>query len=186
LPGGDTGRVDVVWHFSEDPDIVEFSPRTGAPGAPDQALVWAMDAEHAAAYWFPRQCPRVTFWPGTQPPTPVGEALLGGATGRRVHAIEWAWLDRVRSTALYQYVLDGADFEPWPPASGHRVARRTVRPLRVEPVGDLLERHAAAGIELRLLPELWALVDAVVAAGLEFSVIRARNAAPREGAAPSI
>ncbi|MBA2308744.1 MAG: hypothetical protein H0W01_05455 [Pseudonocardiales bacterium] len=51
----------VFWHFSEDPTITEFVPRTGAPGAPDECLVWAIDDEHAPAYWFPRDCPRVTF-----------------------------------------------------------------------------------------------------------------------------
>jgi hypothetical protein len=121
----------------------------------------------------------VTFWPGDTPPAPAGAALLTGATARRVHAIEWAWLGRMRSTALYRYALDAADFEHWPAATGHRVARRAVRPLRVEPVGDLIDRHAAAGIELRLVPTIWPLVEAVVESGLEFSVIRSRNAAPR-------
>jgi hypothetical protein len=50
----------------------------------------------------------------------------------------------------------------------------------VEPVGGLLERHAAAGIELRLLPTIWPLVDALVDSGLAFSIIRSRNAAPRD------
>lgn len=167
-----------MWHFSEEPDIAVFEPRAGSPGAADQALVWAMDAEHAPAYWFPRDCPRVTFWPGSR--LPAAASPLTGATGRRVHAIEWAWLGRMRSTAVYQYALDAADFEHWPDATGHRVARRAVRPLLVEPVGDLVDRHAAAGIELRLVPTLWPLVDAVVGSGLEFSIIRSRNAAPRE------
>jgi hypothetical protein len=169
--------TDVVWHFSEEPDIAVLEPRRGSPGAPDEALVWAMDPAHAPAYWFPRDCPRVTFWP-SDPLTPAGAALLTGATARRVHAIEWAWLDRMRSTTLYGYALDAADFQPWP-GGGGQVARRTVRPLRVQPVGDLVERHAAAGIELRLVPTLWPLVDAVVDSGLEFSIIRARNVARR-------
>jgi hypothetical protein len=47
-------------------------------------------------------------------------------------------------------------------------------------VGDLLERPVMAGIELRLLPNLWPLWDRVVASSLEFSGIRLRNAQARE------
>jgi hypothetical protein len=49
----------------------------------------------------------------------------------------------------------------------------------VEPVGDLLARHAAAGIELRITPSLWPLCDAVVGSGLRFSMVRMANAEPR-------
>jgi hypothetical protein len=48
-----------------------------------------------------------------------------------------------------------------------------------EPVGDLLAVHAAAGIQLRLLPNLWDFVDAVAASTVGFSGIRLRNARPR-------
>jgi hypothetical protein len=46
-------------------------------------------------------------------------------------------------------------------------------------LGDLFERHAEASIELRILPNLWPLWDAVVASTLDFSGIRLRNALPR-------
>lgn len=49
-------------------------------------------------------------------------------------------------------------------------------PVSVKPVGDLLDRHAQAGIELRIVPNLWSLRDAVVESGLDFSLIRMRNA----------
>ncbi len=169
----------VAWHFSEEPGIAEFEPRTGAAGAPDEALVWAIDAEHAPSYWFPRDCPRVTFWRGAGEPTEAGAALLAGATAERVHAIEWGWLDRVRFTRLYGYAFAAAEFEPFDPHAGYVVARRPVRPVRTEPLGDPLARHAAAGIELRLVPTIWPLVDAVVGSGLEFSIIRKHHATPR-------
>jgi hypothetical protein len=80
---------------------------------------------------------------------------------------------------LYGYALDAAEFSPWPEADGYQVADHPVRPLRVEPLGDLLAHHQAAGIELRLVPTLWPLIDAVVGSGLPFSIIRKRNATPR-------
>ena len=46
-------------------------------------------------------------------------------------------------------------------------------------LGDLLARHADAGIELRMVDNLWPLWERVVASTLEFSGIRLRNAKPR-------
>jgi hypothetical protein len=46
-------------------------------------------------------------------------------------------------------------------------------------VGDLLRLHEQAGIQLRVLPNLWPFWDAVVASTLGFSGIRLRNARPR-------
>lgn len=52
-----------------------------------------------------------------------------------------------------------------------------VRPLGPpERVGDLVTLHEQAGIELRVLPELWTLWRAVTASTLGFSGIRLRNA----------
>lgn len=169
----------MVWHFSEDPTIRQFVPRAGAPGAPAETVVWAIDEDHAPAYWFPRDCPRVTFWRGRDQPGALGEALLAGVGTWRVHAVEWTWLDRIRCATVYRYAFDAAVFEQWRRAGGHYVARRTVRPVQVEPLGDLLALHAGAAIELRLLPTIWPLVDSVQGSGLGFSIIRARNALPR-------
>jgi hypothetical protein len=161
-----------VLHFSEDPTITRFEPHipSSNPGVP--AMVWAIDEDHAPLYWFPRGCPRVTFW------TADGSAAdaLGPTTARRVHAIELAWLDRVRQCELFAYRFDPSPFEPWPDADGHWTAATGVEPLSVEPVGDLLGRHAGAGIELRLVPSLRPLVEPVVASGYRFSLVRMANA----------
>ena len=49
---------------------------------------------------------------------------------------------------------------------------------KIKPVGDPLARHAEAEIELRIVPHLWPLIDAILASGLEFSIIRTANAQP--------
>ena len=55
-----------------------------------------------------------------------------------------------------------------------------VEPLAApEPVGDLFDLHARAGIQLRVLPNLWEFCDTVVAGTMGFSAIRMRNATPR-------
>jgi hypothetical protein len=47
-----------------------------------------------------------------------------------------------------------------------------------EPVGDLLALHRDAGIQLRVLNNLWPFWNAVTATPLGFSGIRLRNAHP--------
>lgn len=177
---GDHGRPSaVVWHFSEDPDIAVFEPHVPPTNPTTPPSVWAIDDAHAPLYWFPRDCPRITWW------TPDGRPAdaLGPTDASRVHAVEAAWLDRIRACRLYRYAFDPAPFRPWPEADGQLVSPVTVHPLHVEAVGDLLDLHVTAGIELRLVPSLWPLRDGVLAAAAEhgygFSMVRMGNAAAR-------
>jgi hypothetical protein len=95
-----------------------------------------------------------------------------------VHAIEEGWLERMRTTAVFAYRLPGQSFERHPEVGGYWVARATVEPEEVEPLGDLVVRHERAAIELRVLPNLWPLWDDVVGSTLEYSGMRLRNALP--------
>jgi hypothetical protein len=115
--------------------------------------------------------------------TDAGAQLLGPGGARRLHAIEASWLERVRRCQLYAYVFDRSPFQLKHAEAGYWVARSDVAPTSVTPVGDLLARHAEAGIELRIVDTLWPLIDAIVASGLEFSIIRKANARPRDAAA---
>jgi len=164
--------VTEVLHFSEDPTILRFEPHVPPSNSEVAPMVWAIDHAHAPLYWFPRACPRVAVW--TADGTPA--TALGPTAASRVHAVEAAWLDRLRSCRLVAYRFDGAAFAPWPDADGHWVADRPVEPLGVDPVGDLLDRHASAGIELRIVPALRPLVDPAVACGYRFSMVRMANA----------
>jgi hypothetical protein len=94
-----------------------------------------------------------------------------------VHAVEYGWLEAIRTVELYAYRLPA---EPFQPAEAAFVATTEVMPLGpAERVGDLFELHAEAGIQLRVLPRLHEFWDAVVASTLEFSGIRLRNAIAR-------
>jgi Family of unknown function (DUF6886) len=165
----------VLWHASEDPSIERFEPHRAATAIDDEVLVWAIDDAHVPSYWFPRDCPRATFWagPGT---TPDDAALLHGSP--RVHALEWDWWDRFRAAHLFLYRLPEEPFSVHDEEAGYWVAREPVEPLEVVAVPDLLEEHRRAGIELRLAANLWTLWDRVTASTLEFSGIRLRNAGP--------
>ena len=57
-----------------------------------------------------------------------------------------------------------------------------MEPVRVEVFDDLVGELRKRGAELRLVPNLWPLRDAVVASSLQFSMIRMRNALPRGAA----
>jgi len=96
-----------------------------------------------------------------------------------LHAIESVWLERLRRCQLYSYEFNPALFEPKFPDAGYWVTRCDVAPLSVSPVGDLLTRHVEAGIELRIVKNLWPIIDAIVGSGLKFSIIRKANAQPR-------
>jgi Family of unknown function (DUF6886) len=140
-------------------------------------MVWAVDTRHLPLFWFPRDCPRATFWagPGTTPDD--AERFLQG-TSARVHAIECVWLDRVRAARVVAYRLPEETFAPHPEVGGYWISRDGVEPLELVELGDLLARHAEAEIELRVVPNLWPLWERVIASTLEFSGIRLRNARP--------
>lgn len=166
-------------HFSEDPNITVFRPHVPASSPDNPPLVWTVDEEHAPGFWFPRQCPRACCWSIGTPLTESGRTLLGLGATNRMHAIESVWLERMRACTMYVYRFDAAPFEVYNREAGYYAAREAVTPLSVEPAGDLLVLHAAANIELRIVPNLWPLIDAIVASGLEFSIIRKMNALPR-------
>lgn len=164
--------VSEVLHFSEDPGIARFEPHVPPTNPTQPPVVWAIEEAHAPLYWFPRDCPRVTFWSADgEPPT-----LLGPTAAVRVHAVEARWLERIRSCRLVAYRFDAEPFEPWPEADDHCVARTPVEPPSVAPVVGLLTARADAGVELRIVPSLRPLVDPVVASGYRFSIVRLANA----------
>jgi hypothetical protein len=98
-----------------------------------------------------------------------------------VHAIEYGWLPALQSVRLYGYHLPAAPFRHLRPTDTHAlVATEAVTPLGPpEPVGDLMTLHEEAGIQLRLLPNLWPWWHEVVKSTLGWSGIRLRNARPR-------
>jgi hypothetical protein len=108
---------------------------------------------------------------------------VGDANGaERVHAVEYGWLETMREVQLYAYRFAESEFRPFGnPDSPHAmVCGHEVTPLGpAERVADLFALHDEAGIELRVLPNLWPFWDRVAASTLDFSAVRLRNARPR-------
>lgn len=167
--------VKEVSHISETAGIERFEPRTPeSGGAP---VVWAIDDEHLRNYLLPRECPRVTFYAKPDSSREDIERFLGSSPA--VVAVESGWLERIRTTTLHRYLLPAASFKCIDAGAGYHTSDKAVEPIAVETYDDLLAELLKRTVEVRPLPNLWPLHDAIAASTLQFSMIRMRNASSR-------
>jgi hypothetical protein len=178
----------TLFHVSEDGAIAQFEPRPlprGAVGLPlAERVVWAIDAEHLHNYLLPRDCPRVTFYARPDRAGAINdEPLLAGTTALRVIVVESAWLDRIRTTPLFCYEFRSDGFARIDANAGYFVSHQPVTPTGVRRISDPLAELARHDVELRVMPSLWKLHDAVIATPhVSYSIIRMRKRA----AAPDV
>jgi hypothetical protein len=165
----------MLFHVSEDSGIERFEPRPSEYAS--EPVVWAIDAERLRNYLLPRDCPRVTFYVGHETTAADVERFLGLSPA--VVAIESGWLEQMRSCRLYCYYLPSETFECIDECAGYFVSRVAVAPTYIEVFDDLIAELLKRGVELRFVPNLWPLHDAVAASSLQFSMIRMRHASPR-------
>jgi hypothetical protein len=165
----------MLFHVSEQAGIERFEPRWSESAG--QELVWAVDSDRLRNYLLPRECPRVTYYAGPQTVNADVEQFLGKS--KTVVAIESGWFERVTSCRLFCYHLPRDTFECIDECAGYFVSSQPVVPTRVEVFDNLIFELLQRDVELRFVPSLWPLHDAVVASTLQFSIIRMRNAQPR-------
>lgn len=173
----------TLYHFSEEPSIPTFHPRT-MPHRPEitEPLVWAIEADRQFMYLFPRNCPRILLWPTPDTTEADRAAFFAHSDARAIACVEYDWLDRLRTTTLYRYAMPPGTFEDLRDA-GMWVSRSTVTPSAVEAIDDLPEALRAARVELRVmdrLTPLWGLWERTT---LHWSSIRMSNA--RDWSAPA-
>jgi hypothetical protein len=173
------GPPKVLYHVSDQAGIARFDPRPTPSSTIDATaeVVWAIDEVHLPNYLLPRDCPRVTFGAGVMTTAADVERWLVSAA--RVVAIERDWVDRLRRARLYCYHLPTQSFRLLDVHAGYYVSSEPVTPVSVRHIDDVVLALLAHDVEVRLVPSLWSLRDAVVASSLEFSLIRMRNAQPR-------
>jgi ribosomal-protein-alanine N-acetyltransferase len=128
-----------------------------------RSSVWAIDEAHLAHYLVPRDCPRV---------------CRPGPDGPVVH-IEAGWAHRLDDVPLHVHRLAPEGFAVLDAGAGYWTKAGPAAVASVETIPDCRAALAARGAELRVVDDLWPLVDEVVAAGGEFSCIRMREARPR-------
>lgn len=166
-----------VLHFSEDPTIELFVPHVAPTSAMREPYVWAVGHDRCPDYWFPRACPRAMAWKGAATTAADADRIIGAGCGDRVHAIEYGWLKALMDVSLYAYRLPAGPFRVIGDDGHALVAEVPVTPLGpAEPVPDLLDLHEEAGIQLRVLDNLWPFWNEVTASTMKFSGIRLRNA----------
>lgn len=166
----------LLYHFSEDPEIKLFQPRPGRQieDRPDgELLVWAIDEERSPVYFFPRECPRIVLWP-VEGSISEDIRLWMGGDARMVAHIESAWIERLESCQLYRYSFETTGFENLNDHGVH-VSPNSVEPVSVDPVGSLEKALQDVGVELRVMDSLQSLTDAWHSS-LHFSGVRLRNA----------
>jgi hypothetical protein len=168
----------MLYHFSEDPSIMVFHPRPTPSMEGHPSVVWAIDEEHAPHYFFPRACPRVICWCEETTSDEDRIAMFSLMSVTKLAAVESRWLERIRRTQLYRYTMPQEAFDLQNSNAGYYVARETVEPVQVEPMGDLLDHLTASQLELRFTPSLFPLRDRIISSTLGFSVIRFANAIP--------
>jgi Family of unknown function (DUF6886) len=156
----------ALWHVSEEPAIRRFEPREGK--------VWAIGTRLLPLYWFPRDCPRATFWADSGTSNEDVDRFLEGDRSRRIHIVEPDWLAPMRTTDVVAYRMPEPTFVEnedrfW-------ISAEPVEPLELVELGDLVQRHEAAGIELRTERDLASFWNDVISPTLGFSGIRLRNA----------
>ncbi len=167
----------ALWHFSEDPRLWRFEPHVATTSENPDPLVWAIDTRHSPHFWFPRDCPRGCAWPTDLTTEQDRERFFGHSRATRLHVMEFAWVGRMMACQLYAYRMPFGTFQPInDQAAGYWVSREPVEAVERVEVGNLVQRHAEAGIELHITPDIWPFWHSVTSSTLSFSGSRLRNA----------
>lgn len=167
-----------LYHISDQPGISVFEPRERPGQSSGNPVVWAIDAEHLPNYLLPRDCPRVTFYAREDSDPADVRRLLCGTCAQRVIAIESVWLPKLRTEQLYCYEFDASGFSSADEIAGYYTCGIPVVPVSETAIEDTLDELVRCPIELRVMPSLWNLREAVIHSTLGFSMIRMRNAQP--------
>lgn len=169
-----------IFHVSETEGIELFEPRP-SPSEFDNIngdVVFGISYKLLHNYLLPRDCPRVTYYAGSQT-TQEDQKTFLHSSAEYIIAIEAKWLPVIEQTILFCYEFDGRTFTLVDECAGYYVSYEAVKPVAVRRIdnilGELLGRN---NIELRFLNNLWLLADKVAQSSLNFSLIRMRNAVP--------
>ncbi len=171
-----------LYHVSENPGIHEFVPRP-APSHFEQItgpVVFAITDTLLHNYLLPRDCPRVTFYK-TPATSAYDRAQFFGQTDADYTIItEEEWKPIIHNTLLYLYEFPTESFQLLDENAGYYISTERVRPIAVTVINNCLNELASRKIDIQFVPNLWNIADAVAQSSLNFSIIRMRNALPRE------
>ena len=109
---------------------------------------------------------------------PLHNGSIDDETQARINASYDAIFERCRETTLYLYEFDAAAFHASDDIAAYYTAHESVRPIACSIIDDIFAVLRERNVELRLMPTLWTLREAVANSTLAFSIIRMRNAGP--------
>jgi hypothetical protein len=167
-----------LYHVSEDPSIKSFEPRPSPSHYESitSEVVFAITDKLLHNYLLPRDCPRVTFYSKHDTSQQDKEIFLGKNSSDYVVAIENKWSEVAQRTTLYCYEFPTDNFILLDEGAGYYISYKTVAPISIRPIYNILDEFLKRGVELRSLPTLLHLAQEVSKSTLQFSLIRMRNA----------
>jgi hypothetical protein len=172
--------MERLFHISTDPKIAVFEPRP-ASFYPEHVLrraVFAISDSLLHNYLLPRNCPRVAFYAGPETSEKDSAQFLGAGTATHVVAVESAWIKQIQQAIIYCYEFPVESFYLFDHVAGYYVSQLPVTPISVRPVYNVMEEMLKRNVELRFMPSLTRLADAVRSSTLHFSLIRMQYAKP--------
>jgi hypothetical protein len=169
-----------LFHISEENGIERFDPRPSPSffEAITGPVVFAISGGLLHNYLLPRDCPRVTYYAGAATTPEDRQKFLGGSRATHVIAIETGWYRRLKATVLYCYEFAADNFSCLDEVAGYYISYTPEIPVAMRRIDDIVGELLQRDVELRILPELWTLGNAVKESSLSFSLIRMRNAVP--------
>jgi hypothetical protein len=173
-----TANDNRLFHISEEGGIDQFEPRP-SPSLFTEIkgdVVFAISGRLLHNYLLPRDCPRVTYYAGPATSPEDRQRFLGQSRATHVVAIEAGWFPRVKETTLYCYEFAADNFTCLDEVAGYYISYEQEMPVSRRRVDDIFGELLKRDVELRVLPELRTLADAVKESSLSFSLIRMRNA----------
>ncbi len=167
-----------LFHVSEEENISVFYPRIPEREDMDKSigLVWATDEAHLPNFLTPRECPRVMYHISNDTTESDREKFFSSNTVSYGMVIENGWFDRMRSTTLYLYEFDTADFRLTDKTAGYYVSEKTQIPVNKYRIDDIFSELINRNVEIRITDNLWHIAESVKASSLNWSLCRMRNA----------
>ncbi|WP_324028534.1 hypothetical protein GC087_13940 [Pantoea sp. JZ2] len=172
-----------LFHFSDNPDIAVFRPRplkvrVDRPAGQEWlngSLIWATAEAYELLYLFPRECPRIVYWPVAETTREDRELWMGNMiSSSAIACIEQTWLSRFNLGQIFRYELPTAGFEPTGEV-GMWVCPEEVVPVGLKCFSSLPTELTDRNIGLRVMDRLTPL-KSIWQSTLHAGGIRLRNA----------
>ena len=171
-----------LFHISEDPKISVFVPKLSPShlNIIKAAVVMTVSENHVHNYMLPSECPRISYYAGSDTDSRDIKKFFGVSTPAYIMAVENRWIKKIQSTTLYCYEFDSRHFSLHDESIGHYSSYKTVVPISVKPIYSILDELLKRNLELRFMTTLDKLAMEVRKSTLYPSLIKIRGLEPEK------